>query len=83
MDQTIVNWLAAFAGAVLSFLLSKLWEAVKDLQAADKALADKVAAIEILVAGKYVTRDELGHAIDKVSQQLDRIEHKLEAKQDK
>lgn len=83
MDQNIVNWLAAAAGAVISFLLSRLWEAVKDLQEADKALANKVASIEVLVAGNYVTKHDLSKALDRVSQQLDRIEHKLEAKADK
>lgn len=83
VDQTIVNWIVAAAGAVFGFLLKSVWEAVKDLQAADKALADKVSAIEVLVAGKYVTREELSAAVDRVVAQLDRIEHKLQGKADR
>ena len=83
MDQTLVNWVVAAAGAVFGFLLKAIWEAVKDLQASDKALADKVSSIEVLVAGKYVTRDELTAAIGRISSQLDRIEEKLAQKVDR
>jgi hypothetical protein len=83
MDQTLINWLVAAAGAVFGFIGKSLWEAVKDLQVADKALADKVNSIEVLVAGKYVTRDELSVAIGRIADQLDRIEGKLEKKADR
>lgn len=39
MDQTIINWLLAGFGALIGFLLNAVWQAVKDLQNADKALA--------------------------------------------
>jgi len=83
MDQTLVNWIVAASGAVFGFLLKAIWEAVKDLQASDKALADKVSSIEVLVAGKYVTRDELTAAIGRITSQLDRIEEKLAQKVDR
>ena len=83
MDQSLLNWIVAAAGAVFGFLLKSVWEAVKDLQTADKALAEKVNAIEVLVAGKYVTRDELATAIDRITAQLDRIEEKMLQKADK
>ncbi len=83
MDQSLINWLVAAGGAVFGFLGKSLWEAVKDLQAADKALADKVNSIEVLVAGKYVTRDELSTAINRIVDQLDRIEEKIEKKADR
>jgi hypothetical protein len=83
MDQTIINWVMAGAGAAFGFFGKTLWEAVKDLQAADKALAEKVNGIEVLVAGKYVTRDELSASINRLVDQLDRIESKLEKKADR
>lgn len=83
MEQSLINWLVAAAGAAFGFLGKSLWEAVKDLQIADRALADKVQSIEVLVAGTYVTRNELANAIDRISSQLDRIEEKLEHKADK
>lgn len=83
MDQQFVNWLMAAFGAVLGFLLKTVWDAVKDLQGADKDLADKVKAIEVLVAGEYVKKTELEHIIGRMLNQLDRIEAKLDTKADK
>lgn len=83
MSQDFINIVLGSFGALLGFLGKSLWDAVKDLQAADKALTEKVNAIEVLVAGKYVTRDELTNIFDKVTKQLDRIEDKLEGKADK
>ena len=83
MDQTLINWLMASVGAAFGFFGKSIWESVKELQRADKALAEKVNSIEVLVAGKYVTRDELGQAIGRIVDQLDRIEGKLEKKADR
>lgn len=83
MDQQFVNWLMGAFGALLGFLLKTVWDAVKDLQVADKDLAEKVKEIQILVAGTYVTKTELSQVMDRVLNQLDRIEHKLDGKADK
>lgn len=83
MDQTIVNWLLAGFGALIGFLLNAVWQAVKDLQKADKTLADKVSSIEVLVAGDYVKRDSFEKAIERLFEKLDHIEEKLDKKADK
>ena len=77
MDQTIINWLMGGFGALLGFLLKSIW------QAADKALADKVAGIEVLVAGNYVRRDDFDRMATAIFTKLDRIEDKLGSKADK
>lgn len=83
MDQTIINWLLAGFGALIGFLLNAVWQAVKDLQAADKVLAEKVGSIEVLVAGAYVRKDEFTHTIEALFAKLDKIEDKLDRKADK
>lgn len=83
MDQTIINWLLAGFGALIGFLLNAVWQAVKDLQSADKELASKVAEIEVLVAGAYVRKDEFTHSVNALFAKLDRIEDKLDKKVDK
>jgi len=83
MDQVIINWLMAGFGALIGFLLNAVWQAVKDLQDADKALASKVAEIEVLVAGAYVRKDELTQYVNALLSKLDRIEDKLDKKVDK
>ena len=83
MDQTIVNWLLGGFGAMIGFLLNAVWQAVKDLQAADKELTAKVAEIEVLVAGAYVKRDDFNELSKAIFAKLDRIEDKLDGKADK
>jgi len=83
MDQAIINWLLAGFGALIGFLLNAVWQAVKDLQDADKELASKVAEIEVLVAGAYVRKDEFIQSVNALFTKLDRIEDKLDKKVDK
>lgn len=83
MDQTVVNWVMGGFGALLGFLLKSVWQAVKDLQTADKALVDKVASIEVLVAGNYVRRDDFDRMAAAIFTKLDRIEDKMGSKADK
>lgn len=83
MDQTIINWLLACFGALIGFLLSVVWQAVKDLQTADKVLAEKVGSIEVLVAGAYVKKDEFTDTVKALFAKLDKIEDKIDRKADK
>lgn len=83
MDQTIINWVVAGFGALLGFVLKVVWDAVKDLQSADKDLITKVSSIEILVAGNYVKKDEFNNVATAIFAKLDRIEDKLDKKVDK
>lgn len=83
MDQQIINWVIGAFGTLLGFLLNAVWQAVKDLEKADKELADKLSKIEVLVAGNYVKKDELDVRLDALFGKLDRIEDKLDKKVDK
>lgn len=83
MDQAIINWLLAGFGALIGFLLNAVWQAVKDLQSADKELASKVSEIEVLVAGAYVRKDDFTQSVNALFAKLDRIEDKLDKKVDK
>jgi len=83
MDQTIINWLLGCFGALIGFLLNAVWQAVKDLQTADKELAGKVSEIEVLVAGDYVKREEFNQTVTALFSKLDRIEDKIDNKADK
>jgi hypothetical protein len=83
MDQTIINLLLAGFGGLIGFLLNAVWQAVKDLQKADKDLTAKVAEIEVLVAGAYVKKDDFNELSKALFNKLDRIEDKLDKKVDK
>lgn len=83
MDQTVINWILAALSGAIGFFLRAMWETVKDLQKADKDLAEKVGGIEVLVAGAYVTKDEHTRVLHALFSKLDRIEDKLDSKADK
>lgn len=83
MDQTLVNWLLAGFGALIGFLLNAVWQAVKDLQSADKEIATKVGEIEVLVAGGYVKKNEFSDLSKALFAKLDKIEDKIDKKADK
>jgi len=83
MDQTFINWLLGGFGALIGFLLNAVWQAVKDLQKADKELSEKVSSIEVLVAGAYVKKDEFLGSVNALFAKLDRIEDKIDKKADK
>lgn len=81
--QTIYNILIGLISAMLGWWLNSVWASLKELQAADRELAEKVASIEVLVAGQYVTREEFNSVLSQVFSKLDRIIDKLNEKADK
>lgn len=83
MDQVVVNWILGGVGGLMGFILSAVWQSVKDLQVADVTLAEKVQSIEVLVAGSYVKRDDLDKLTVALFAKLDKIETKLDCKADK
>jgi hypothetical protein len=70
-------------GVLGGWVLNTVWGAVKDLQAADKELAEKVGEIEVLVAGRYITRDEFNTTLSQVFVKLDTIRDILSHKADR
>ncbi|MDZ7918525.1 hypothetical protein [Rhodoferax sp.] len=65
------------------WFLKVLWSSFRELQIADKELADKVQKIEVLVAGQYVQRDEFRELSAALFRKLDLISEKIDKKQDK
>jgi hypothetical protein len=72
-SQSLFNLSVGIAGTLGGWCLKTIWDSVKDLQKADKELAEKVASIEVLVAGKYITRDEFTAVVNMLSTKLDNI----------
>ena len=73
----------AVIGAMGGWILNTVWNAVKELQKADKELAEKVADIEVLVAGRYVTREDFNQVLNQVFTKLDTIRDMLAQKVDR
>jgi len=81
--QVLFDVAIGVIGVLGGWTLNTVWAAVKDLQEADKELADKVAAIEVLVAGRYITREEFNSTFNQVFERLDRIRDLLSTKADR
>ena len=65
------------------WFLNVAWSSLKSLQEQDRSLADKVARIEVLVAGEYVKKDDFERVIERLFDKLDHIEIKIDNKADK
>ena len=81
--QDLFNILIGFVMTVFGWFLRVSWDSLKSLQEQDRNLADKVARIEVLVAGEYVKKDEFDRAIERLFDKLDHIEMKIDSKADK
>ena len=81
--QTLFNIAVGLIGFLLGIIVHSLRESMAKLQKTDTDLATKVQNIEVLVAGAYVKKDDLGKLSDAIFAKLDRIEDKLDGKVDK
>ncbi|MCX7902010.1 MAG: hypothetical protein N2483_06930 [Burkholderiaceae bacterium] len=79
----LFNLALAIAGAFGGWILRTVSLAVRDLQAADAKLTDKINNLQVLVVGDYVHRAEFHKTVDAIFETLRRIEEKLDHKQDK
>lgn len=82
-SQFILNVLFGLISFLAGWIINVLWAALKDLQQADKELSDKVAQIEVLVSGDYIRKSDFERFSDAVFKKLDRIDEKLDKKEDK
>ena len=82
-DQTVFNIALAITGFLGGWVLKVVWEAVKELQTADKILVEKVASIEILIAGNYMSKQDFDKIAAAIFAKLDKIDDKLDRKADK
>lgn len=81
--QMLFNIAVTLIGFLGGWVLNSLKTSIEGLQTADKKLTEKVQAIEVLVAGTYVKRDEMDKLGAALFAKLDKIESKLDQKADK
>lgn len=81
--QELFNIAMGFIMAIFGWFLRISWESMVSLQKQDRELADKVARIEVLVAGEYVKKDDFERVIERLFDKLDHIEIKIDNKADK
>jgi len=81
--QTMFNVAASLLAAVFGWVLRILWESMKSQQEFEREMTKEMGEVRTLVAGKYVTREELRHDFGKIEGKLDTIFTELRSKADK
>lgn len=71
------------SGFLGGWVLNRVTTSVDGLQKADRELTAKVQAIELLVAGQYVRREDFDKISSEMFRKLDKIYDKLDGKADK
>lgn len=74
--QALFNLLGGLISGALLWMLKTLWSRIHHQ-------SERISALEVLVAGKYVTRDDYQRTSEAMFAQLRRIEDKLDRKADK
>lgn len=74
--QEMFNVAVGLIGGIGGWWLNTMWQAMRSLET-------KVAAIDVLVAGQYVKKDELNKLSDAIFHKLDKIQDAIERKVDK
>ena len=85
IDQTsFVGWLVSLVGGLLLLLFNvSVFGRIKKVEDDVAKHASKLAEIDKLIAGKYVTTDELRDFSKEVLEKLKAIDTKLDSKADK
>lgn len=82
-EQSLFNVVVGFAGVCGGWILKTLWEVIRDVQAHQRRTDDRMSALEVLVAGKYVLREDFDKTMSQVNTKLDYIVTTLSEKQDR
>jgi hypothetical protein len=79
-SQTFINIALGLISFLGGWVVKNLQDSMKSLRDSDEKLAAKVQAIEVLVAGTYIKRDDFDKTIIALFAKLDKIETKLDGK---
>lgn len=83
MEINTIDYIMGIVMFLLGIIVNATRESIKDLKKQDSELAEKVQAIEVLVAGNYVQKSDLEKITDALFRKLDSISDKLDRKADK
>lgn len=81
--QAAFNIAVGGLAGLFGWLLNMFWSNQKDNKKNHDELRDKVSQLEVAMVGGFVRRDEFLQHFAKIEATLQRIEDKLDGKQDK
>lgn len=83
MEQTVFNIALSLAGALGAWVLKSVTDTLKEMRQSEHSLRNKVQAIEVQLAGKYISKEDMDRMLNAIFVKLEKIESKLDNKQDK
>lgn len=75
--QMLFNFIIGAFGAVVGWVMNNMWNVITHLQDRHDHTDEKIAAVDRLVAGEYVTRGEFSTVISKLFDKLDKLTDEL------
>lgn len=82
-QQDLFNIITGVCGMLGGWWLHTIWGEVKALREQDQNIQSRIGAVEVLVAGQYVRRDDLDKLSNMIFEYLRRIEDVVKHKADK
>ena len=82
-EQTLINIALGIIAFLASWFVRIVWQRQDEQNAKHDELSNKVTELRVNISGDYVTRSELATSINVLTNTLQRIENKLDGKQDK
>jgi hypothetical protein len=82
-QQQLFNVAFTVFSSLGGWWMKTMWDSLKELQNADRNINYEMNEIKVLVAGQYVRREEFDRMSQAIFAKLDRIEEKLDRKEDK
>ena len=81
--QVLYNIAVGALSFLFGFVLNNMWTELKTIQANERQTTTRIGAIEVLVAGNYVTKDEHTRTMERVFEKLDEISRDVNKKADR
>lgn len=83
IDKDIIDLVQAVLLGVGGWVLNSLRDSQKRRDDFEQEISDRVQAMQLLIAGDYVKKDEFRALSDAIFRKLDKIEDKIDGKADK
>ena len=81
--QMLFNIVVALASTFGGYMLKIILDSIKELKAKDNEIAKDVSALSVSLPTNYTSKPDLERLSDAIFKKLDRIEEKIDGKQDK
>lgn len=81
--QNFINIAITVGCTIFGIILKVIWDTLQQFQNENKEVVNRISAIEVLVAGEYVRKDEFKDFCKAMFVKLDRIDDKISGKMDK